>query len=143
MVSACRRQLPAGHGNVHRVAGLCAQGGHGELEGPHVERRRLRAVERHKGSVDRNRRPIGRGTRGAASYFWFTPAAAGCGAGGTCSVIPQIVLANGTADWQVQAWTTVGYGAWSSLVNVSVSIAGASAPVLVSPDGAAGGSDPP
>jgi hypothetical protein len=76
-----------------------------------------------------------RNNGGAPTYLWFTPAAAGCGAGGDCGVTPQITLTNGTAEWQVQAWTNNGYGAWSSLVAITVNIAAPSTPVLVSPNG--------
>jgi hypothetical protein len=76
-----------------------------------------------------------RNNGGAPTYLWFTPAAAGCASGGDCVATPLITLINGTAEWQVQAWTTNGYGAWSSVVAVTVNIAAPTAPVLISPVG--------
>jgi hypothetical protein len=76
-----------------------------------------------------------RNSGGATTYLWFTPAAAGCGAGGDCIVTPLVTLTNGTAEWQVQAWTANGYGAWSPIVAVTVNIAAPTAPVLISPTG--------
>ena len=76
-----------------------------------------------------------RNNGGAPTYLWFTPAAAGCSTGGDCVVTPQITLTNGTAEWQVQAWTNIGYGAWSSIVALTVNIPAPSTPVLISPSG--------
>jgi hypothetical protein len=79
---------------------------------------------------------------GAPAYWWFTPAAAGCNTTTECNAVPQIALLNGTAQWQVQAWTTIGYGPWSPLVALTVNIPAPPAPTLVSPSGAAGSSSP-
>src|SRR6185503_4906836 len=76
-----------------------------------------------------------RNNGGAPTYLWFTPAAAGCAAGGECVVTPVITLANGNAEWQVQAWTNNGYGAWSAIVAVTVNITAPTVPVLISPVG--------
>ena len=76
-----------------------------------------------------------RNNGGAPTYLWFTPAAAGCSTGGDCVVTPQITLTNGTVEWQVQAWTNIGYGAWSSIVALTVNIPAPSTPVLISPNG--------
>ena len=78
---------------------------------------------------------------GAPAYWWFTPGAAGCDAF-ECSASPQVALLNGTAQWQVQAWTPIGYGPWSPLVALTVNIPAPPAPALVSPGGAAGSSSP-
>jgi hypothetical protein len=71
---------------------------------------------------------------GAATYLWYTRAAAACNAV-DCLVHPNITLQNGTADWQVQMWTTNGHGTWSAVVPLSVNIAAPQAPDLVSPTG--------
>jgi hypothetical protein len=71
-----------------------------------------------------------------ATHLWFTPAAAGCATVGQCSVVADVMLQNGTADWQVQAWTAVGHGSWSVLVALTVNIPAPAAPVIVSPSGA-------
>jgi len=78
---------------------------------------------------------------GAPAYWWFTPAAASCDAF-VCSASPQAALLNGAAQWQVQAWTTIGYGPWSPLVALIVNIPAPPAPVLIAPVGAAGSSSP-
>jgi hypothetical protein len=45
---------------------------------------------------------------------WYKGAEAGCSSGtGTCSVRPDIALAQGPAKWWVQAWNSNGYGPWS------------------------------
>jgi hypothetical protein len=77
---------------------------------------------------------------GAPVYWWFTSAAAGCAATTECSAFPQAALLNGTAQWQVQAWTTTGYGPWSPPVALTVNIPAPPRPTLVSPSGTAGAS---
>jgi Tol biopolymer transport system component len=45
----------------------------------------------------------------------YTSAQAGCASGtGTCSVIPNTALVNGTGSWYIRAWNPLGYGAWSA-----------------------------
>ena len=76
-----------------------------------------------------------RNNGGAPTYFWYSPAAAGCDAASECSIVPLISRTNGTEQWQVQAWTTTGYGPWSTLVSLAVNITAPLAPVAVSPSG--------
>jgi len=82
-----------------------------------------------------------RNNGGALTYWWYTPAAAGCTT--ECSAVPEVALLNGTAQWQVQVWTTTGYGPWSPVVALSVNIPSPPAPGLVSPVGATGSASPP
>ena len=84
-----------------------------------------------------------RNNGGAPVYSWSTPAAAGCTATDECSAVVQVPLLNGTAEWQVQAWTTIGYGPWSAPVAVAVNIPAPPAASLISPSGAAGSASPP
>lgn len=45
---------------------------------------------------------------------WYTAAQAGCASGtGTCSVIPSVALASGSAQWWIQTYNSAGYGPWS------------------------------
>jgi hypothetical protein len=81
-----------------------------------------------------------RNNGGVPTYVWYTPAAAGCQTGAQCSAVPPVTLLNGTADWQVQNWTTFGYGAWSPLVVLAVNIPAPPAPTLISPSGSASAS---
>ena len=75
---------------------------------------------------------------GAATYWWYTPAALGCTAVGPCSATPADAgLRTGTASWQVQAWTSKGYGAWSAAVPLVVNIPVPPTPVPLAPNGAA------
>jgi hypothetical protein len=74
--------------------------------------------------------------------WWYTAAAAGCDATGECHAVPQVALINGTAQWQVQAWTNTGYSQWSPVISVTVDIPAPPAPTLVSPDGASGTTSP-
>ena len=83
-----------------------------------------------------------RNNGGGPTYWWYSPTAAGCQAAAECSAVPSINLLNGTADWQVQAWTTIGYGAWSPSVALTVNIPAPPAPTLVSPSGPAGSASP-
>ena len=83
-----------------------------------------------------------RNNGGAPTYLWYSAVAAGCQAAAECSIAPAVTLLNGSADWQVQAWTTVGYGAWSPIVPLTVNIAAPSAPTLISPSGPAGSTAP-
>jgi hypothetical protein len=83
-----------------------------------------------------------RNNGGAPISWWYTPAAAGCSATTECSAVPQVTLLNGTLQWQVQVWTTNGYGPWSPIVSLTVNISTPSAPTLVSPSGAAGSTSP-
>jgi hypothetical protein len=83
-----------------------------------------------------------RNNGGAPISWWYTAAAAGCDATAECNAIPQVALINGTAQWQVQAWTNTGYGQWSPLISVTVDIPAPPAPTLVSPDGASGTTSP-
>lgn len=69
-----------------------------------------------------------RNNGGTAGIFWYTPSAAGCDAAGECVVVPTVRLTNGTADWQVQAWTANGYGPWTEPVALSVEV-----PIFVPP----------
>jgi hypothetical protein len=82
-----------------------------------------------------------RNNGGAPTYWWYAPAAAGCDAA-ECSAVPQAALLNGTAEWQVQVWTTLGHGPWSPLVALTVDIPAPPAPILIAPSGAAGSSSP-
>jgi len=79
---------------------------------------------------------------GAANYWWYTAAAAGCSATAECSAVPPASLLNGTAQWQVQVWTSTGYGAWSPVVALTVNISAPPAATLLSPNGPAGGTSP-
>lgn len=83
-----------------------------------------------------------RNNGGAPTYWWYTAVAAGCQAGAECGAVPSVTLSNGTADWRVQAWTPLGYGAWSPLVPLTVAIEAPLAPTLVSPNGPAGSRTP-
>jgi hypothetical protein len=83
-----------------------------------------------------------RNNGGAASDTWYSAAAAGCEASSECAAVTTISLANGTAEWRVQAWTSNGYSPWTPWVNVSVSIPAPPAPALVSPSGSGGGAAP-
>jgi hypothetical protein len=84
-----------------------------------------------------------RNNGGAPNYSWYTPATADCiAAEAECSAFTQLSLVNGTAEWQVQAWTTTGYGPWSAAVPLTVNIPVPPAPTLISPSGAAGGTSP-
>jgi hypothetical protein len=83
-----------------------------------------------------------RNNGGAPISWWYTAAAAGCDAAAECNAIPQVALINGTAQWQVQAWTNTGYGPWSPLIALTVDIPAPPAPTLVSPDGASGSTSP-
>ena len=56
---------------------------------------------------------------GPATQSWYTPAALGCvGAVAPCRM-ELTALANGTAEWKVQAWTVSGHGDWSASLGVS------------------------
>jgi len=83
-----------------------------------------------------------RNNGGAAVYWWFTAAAAGCDATTDCSAVPPVALLNGTAEWQVQVWTTNGYGPWTSPVALAVNILAPPAATLISPSGPAGSNSP-
>ena len=86
-----------------------------------------------------------RNNGGAPTYWWYTPAAAGCDLASECTASPQVALLNGTVQWQVQVWTAIGYGPWTPLVALTVDIPAPPAPpapTLVSPSGAAGGPSP-
>jgi hypothetical protein len=83
-----------------------------------------------------------RNNAGAPTYFWYTSAAAGCDATAECGAVPQVALLNGSAQWQVQVWTTTGYGPWSPVVALTVNIPGPPAPAPVSPSGATGSAPP-
>ena len=81
-----------------------------------------------------------RNNGGAPAYWWFTPADAGCIAAGECAAMPLVGLQNGTAEWQMQAWTANGHGEWGSPTALTVSIPPPPAPTLVSPRGSTSGS---
>jgi hypothetical protein len=83
-----------------------------------------------------------RNNGGAPIYIWYAPAAAGCDATAECAAVPEVPLLNGTIQWQVQVWTTTGYGPWSTLVALTVNIPAPPAPTPVSPSGAAGSASP-
>ncbi len=83
-----------------------------------------------------------RNNGGAPGYWWFTPAEAGCIAAGECAAMPLVGLQNGTAEWQMQAWTANGHGDWSAPTALTVSIPAPPAPALVSPRGSTSGSPP-
>jgi hypothetical protein len=83
-----------------------------------------------------------RNNGGAPTYWWVSPAGAGCAAASECSTLLQVALLNGTAEWQVQAWTATGYGPWSPSVALGVNISAPPATTLLSPDGAAGSNSP-
>jgi hypothetical protein len=88
-----------------------------------------------------------RNNGGAPRYWWFTPAAAGCAAGGDCLATPVVGLQSGTAQWQVQTWTTIGHSPWSSLISLTVDVPAPLAPAplavqLVSPSGSTSASPP-
>ena len=75
---------------------------------------------------------------GPATHWRYTPAGLGCAAVSPCSATPADAgLRTGTATWQVQAWTTNGYGNWSAAVPLVVNIPVPPTPVLVSPSGTA------
>ncbi len=68
---------------------------------------------------------------------WYTASQAGCSSGsGTCSITPNITLANGAGRWWIETWNSSGYGAWSAAKNFSLS-ANTTPPaaILVSPTG--------
>ena len=77
----------------------------------------------------RNYRLSIRNNDGPPAIFWYTPSAAGCDAAADCVVVPPLRLTNGTAEWQVQAWTSDGYGPWTEPVALSVEV-----PVFIRPD---------
>jgi hypothetical protein len=85
-----------------------------------------------------------RNNGGAPNYSWYTPVTVDCiAATAECNANPQLSLINGTAEWQVQAWTTTGYGPWSSVVPLTINIPLPPAPTLISPGGQAGSTSPP
>lgn len=54
---------------------------------------------------------------------WYTADQAGCGLGtGSCSVTPSTPLANGEAQWRIQALNDNGNGPWSEPLNISVEV---------------------
>lgn len=71
----------------------------------------------------------------SAMHSWYRPLDAGCDTATQCSIVSQVPLQNGTAEWQVQVWTANGHGDWSPLVPLGVSVPAPPAPALVSPDG--------
>jgi hypothetical protein len=79
---------------------------------------------------------------GAATYRWVTPAAAGCSVATLCSAVPPVTLLDGTMEWQVQAWTSAGYGLWSSPISLSVTIGLPQEATLIAPGGAVGNNAP-
>jgi uncharacterized delta-60 repeat protein len=83
-----------------------------------------------------------RNNAGGLTYWWYTSAAADCNAAAGCSASPQVALFNGNAEWQVQAWTTIGYGPWSPSVALTVNIPAPPAPTLAFPMGATGTTSP-
>jgi hypothetical protein len=76
-----------------------------------------------------------RNNGGPAAYRWFAPGDAGCAAASECAATPPVGLQNGTAEWQVQAWTANGYGEWSAPTALTVSIPAPPAPGPLSPNG--------
>jgi hypothetical protein len=77
-----------------------------------------------------------RSNGGPPQEWWYAAAAAGCATAAQCSVQPQANLVTGTAEWTVQAWTTIGHGNWSTPTALVVAVAAPTAPVLGSPAGA-------
>src|SRR5262245_6054236 len=51
--------------------------------------------------------------RSITTDTWFTPAAAGCSSGNTCSVALGRDLDVGLVTWQALAWNPSGYSDWS------------------------------
>jgi probable HAF family extracellular repeat protein len=80
---------------------------------------------------------------GNTSEEWFTASQAGCpGGSGTCSVTPDL-LVEGTAQWWVQTWNSVGYGPWSDGMTFTVPTpTSPGKATLVSPSGSISTSTP-
>jgi hypothetical protein len=58
---------------------------------------------------------------GTCIQQWVKAADAGCGGGtGTCSVTPDIALAQGAASWWIDGWNPNGSGPWSDAMALSV-----------------------
>jgi hypothetical protein len=76
-----------------------------------------------------------RSNGGSPAYWWFSPADAGCQATSPCHATPPANLADGTAEWQVQAWTANGSSSWSAPLAVTLAVTAPPAPVLLSPTG--------
>jgi photosystem II stability/assembly factor-like uncharacterized protein len=54
------------------------------------------------------------GPSGNVIQQWYQASDAGCGAGtGTCSVTPDVTLAQGDHTWWIQTWNDAGEGPWS------------------------------
>jgi hypothetical protein len=52
---------------------------------------------------------------------WYKASESGCASGvGNCSVAPEVALAQGSAQWWVQAWSPNGSGEWSSGMKFTV-----------------------
>jgi murein DD-endopeptidase MepM/ murein hydrolase activator NlpD len=51
---------------------------------------------------------------------WYTAAAAGCAAGGTCVIAAPVRLTSGPARWWVQTWNAAGHGPWSGAMSFTV-----------------------
>jgi hypothetical protein len=73
---------------------------------------------------------------------WYKASDANCASGtGTCSVTPNICLANGDGSWWIQTWNSIGYGPWSDRMDFTLCTAMA-APVPVLPIGTSSISTP-
>jgi hypothetical protein len=66
----------------------------------------------------------------------------GCNVAGQCSAAPDAALAQGTAEWQVQSWTSDGFGPWSAVIALTVAVSMPPPPTLISPVGAVGSASP-
>jgi hypothetical protein len=85
---------------------------------------------------------------GSPIYLWYAGVAAGCDPGSECAVTPDPVLMkipflqNGTMQWRVQAWTSNGYGPWTTPIDLVVAIGAPAAVTPIGPSGGAGSASP-
>jgi hypothetical protein len=78
-------------------------------------------------------------TDGGSSYAWFTPTELGCGGSSTTCTRNVTVAANGTVEWQVQAWSVNGYGPWSPALSITFAVFPAPPPpATIAPAASAG-----
>jgi hypothetical protein len=63
---------------------------------------------------------LGRPDASAVLDHWYTAEAAGCAAGGACTITVAPVVKAGPYNWYVRTWSSAGYGAWSGTFTFTV-----------------------